>query len=90
MANQLSAIPWQIDTAAATVLFASRMQIHQFVFTDYSSATDKVVVTDAAGNIIWSTVGNTDLTAIASQKIGYTLGLIVSTLGSGRLLVYVK
>jgi len=92
MANDIGGNPWIIDTASATALLESRVWIERVIWDEPSSTTDEAIITDAAGNKIW---GYEALAAGAgisyTQDIGISSkGLIVPTLGSGTLYIYIK
>lgn len=89
MANVLTANPWVVDTASATAVFSSEIKVRHMEFVAYAAATDKVIVTDKNGILVWQGDGNADLESERSGNIGWVNGLIVSTLTSGKLLVYI-
>jgi hypothetical protein len=90
MANQLSEIPWAVDTAGGTVLYSSLIKVAQFSFLDYAAGTDTVEVQDRNGNLVWKGNGTADLNPIDSGPIGWIDGLKVPTLSAGKLLIYVE
>lgn len=90
MANDISGNPLIIDTAAATNVWpqGGNLNVRHFEFVDYAAGTDNVIVTDRNGRRVWSANGTADLDNIISQEIGWIRGLIVPTLSSGKLYVY--
>lgn len=97
MANVLTGNPLVIDTAAATALSIGGqtgvpINIGHFEFEGYSTgAADSVVVKDAGGNVVWEAIGRAIKDNIISgTPIGTVYGLIVSTLSSGKLLIYFR
>ncbi len=88
MTNQLATLPWVIDTEAATVIFSKRLKVLHMEFTGYTDASHKIVVTDANGKPVWMADGTTDLDPVRSGPVGWINGLIVPTLDSGYLYVY--
>ena len=89
MGNYLGGPIWEIDTAAVTVLAAGWLKVNHFEWYGYTVETHTVVVTDKNGKTVWVGNGDASLNTQASMGIGWIQGLIVSTLGSGKLLVYV-
>lgn len=83
--------PIVIDTAAADVLFSTWIHFSSMVWSGYSDATHTCIVQDAAGTVIATFNGDTDL---SPQELGSgggrILGLIVPTLGSGKLTIFLK
>ena len=91
MANDLGANPWVIDTPGASVLFKHEIRITQLAFCEYTTGpTDQVIVEDQNGHLVWEANGNTDKDMMKGFDCGWVNGLIVPTLTSGKLLIYIK
>lgn len=93
MANDLTNNPWVVDTAAATVLSADRLRLVTIRWVGATDAGHTAVVTNAAGKVVWAgNAGSADHSE-ESQLPGYrtkgldTVGLVVPTLGSGKLYI---
>lgn len=93
MANDLSANPWKIDTAGAGVIYGFQMKITNIIWADYTLATAQtLVIQDLNGKqIIKMVTAATQTTAAPLQTgfIGWVRGLIVPTLGSGEVSIFV-
>jgi hypothetical protein len=90
LANDISANPWKIDTASASVIYKGPVKIDNVVWSDYTTTGDTLVITNAAGKqIIKAVIG----TEIANQwtfgKIGWVEGLIVSSLTHGEVMIMI-
>jgi len=88
----LSSRVWEILAADAStaVLHRGRVFIRAIVFTDYTSNADNFVVQDGNGKTVFSGNGNADLSPVELTSIETPIqGLIVPTLATGRLLIYI-
>jgi hypothetical protein len=90
MGNQLASLPWEIDTAAVTVLANFHIKIGTVVWHSYTDASHKATLTDLNGNTIVTFDGETDLNSQSEWIGGFVNGLICPTLESGKLLVYLE
>jgi len=91
MANNLTSNPWNLDTASTTDLHpVGPVFIGQIEFYDYTSDTDTCTLTDRNGVVVWKGNGTSDLQTVRSGMIGWTLGLKLTTLSAGKVLVYIK
>lgn len=90
MSNDVSSNPMVLDTAGTTVLFPTKLKISHFEFVEYTTKTHTAIIQGTDGKVKWSAIGETDLDPISSHKIGWITGLVLSTLGSGRVLVYIE
>lgn len=88
MSNLLAQNPMNIDTPGAAILVATKYKLKHIEFTGYASATDKVIVTNAAGYIIAELSGTTDKQEVRTSTIGWVDGIAVPTLTSGICLIY--
>ena len=95
MANELTCNPLVIDTAAATTVVSGYLQIQAIRLVDTGNDiadSDSVVVTNAAGKVIWrhhvTTPGMIANVQTVFPKPINVKGLIVSTLTHGTLYVY--
>lgn len=89
MANSITTNPWILDTTGATVLWPSRVKINNIEFAGYAVDTDNCLVQDKHGRTVWIGNGSSDLQTVRSGKIGWVDGLILNTLTSGKVYVYI-
>jgi hypothetical protein len=89
MANTIGTRPIYIDTPGASVLFNGRMNIKELVWANYTADAHTVEVQNSAGAPVFSSNGKADLSAIRVSP-GWIDGLIVPTLDSGQLFIYLK
>jgi hypothetical protein len=90
MANDLTKIPWIIDTAAATVLSTDRLRVGIIRWEGATTLAHAAVVQDAAGREVWSDqadAANYESETYPERDIE---GLKVPTLGSGRLKIWLR
>jgi hypothetical protein len=95
MANDLSSHSWHLDTpvafgGAGAVLWPAYVYIKQIEFTDYAAQGNPAVLKDQKGKVIWSAKGASDLTPVRLGDIGWQNGLVLDTLPSGLVTIYVK
>lgn len=91
MANDLRARPWVIDTPGATVLWKSWIKAENIEFSGYTAGdVDNAVVTDMNGREIVQFDGAVDKSPQFSTKVEWFQGLIVPTLTSGKIKIYIK
>jgi len=89
VANQLAGNPWVLDgTNLGTVLISTWIKVEHFEFSGYAANTDKVVLADRNGNIVWQGTAASDLEEVRSGKVGWINGLQELTHTSGKALVY--
>jgi hypothetical protein len=78
---------WVIDTAGAGVIDSRHLKISSIRWVGATTAGHQVVVNDAAGGRVWSTVAaganNVEANFMGEEK--WANGLIVPTLQSGYL-----
>jgi hypothetical protein len=95
MANNISGLPWVIDTAAGTVIKSGLTYVKSLVFNGYSDAAHQCIVTGADGSGNRITVctfdGQADLGPVSFNEGNpfWLRDIAVTTLGSGRLSVFV-
>lgn len=91
MANNLTSNPWVIDTAATITTMKVRVATIRWIGA--TDAAHTAVITDTAGHVVWAGNANAADYSEESHPAGYarhgfdTNGLIVTTLGSGKLYV---
>ena len=91
MANNLGHNPWILDTAnTSTVLWPGRISITNIVFYDYTVETHVALIQNADGITVWKANGASDLRSLDSGPIGIATGLIMHTLDSGKVAVYIE
>lgn len=94
MANDLDKFPWIIDTASPATIFDEKWRGSLRWVSESPSAGDSVVVKDSSGRRVWEAHANTtDEQYESNWDVGYPRfvdGLIVDTLDSGRLYIYVN
>lgn len=87
MSNVLTGNPWVLDTASATPVSLARVKISGIRWIGATAAGHQVVVTDAGGGRIWSSMASRANYVEAydprSERL-YT-GLAIPTLDSGVL-----
>lgn len=95
MANDLSTRQWRLDTpvaygSAGAVIWKSNLYIKQVEFSTYAVQGNKAILKDQTGRIVWSATGAADLEPIRLGDIGWVNGLVLDTLDSGLVVVYIK
>lgn len=97
MANSFADDPFILDTATASAagVLATGVFIDVYAFRWTSgSLADAISITDAAGNVKWSSTGtvanNVDQTIFDANRPMRMNGLTVATIGSGKVYVYAK
>lgn len=87
MANDISADPWIIDTAAATVLSTNMLNIKSIRWVGATTAGHTAIIHDKDSNVIWSSVAS-GANYVESEIVEqWVHGLIVPTLASGVLYI---
>lgn len=86
MANKLSINPWIIDTAGASILYVTDIEVRHFEFTGYGAQGSQCIVQDRFGNNVWVGLGAADLEEVRSGPVGWIYGLAVPTLENGGVL----
>ena len=98
MANQLSELPWVLDTVSASVLFSGMTKISHIAYVGYTDPSHQAEVQDGEGNLVALLKGSADLLSVTSYaKVGWIKGLKLPTtlssgganLPSGKVVVYV-
>lgn len=90
MANLLAQNPMNIDTPGPGVIIKTKYKLKHIEYVGYASATDKAIVTNAAGYIIAELTGAADLEEVRTSNIGWVDGIAVPTLTSGVVLIFVE
>lgn len=93
--NDLSTHAWRLDTPSAfgnpgAVLWPSWELIRQIEFSTYAVQGNKAILKDRNGKIIWSATGAADLSPVRCGDIGWHQGMVLDTLDSGLVVVYIK
>lgn len=95
MANSTSGNPWILDTAAATVLTTDKLAIAAIRWVGSTTAGHTAVIQNAAGRVFWASEANAanfvDETVFAGStalSASNPVGLVMATLGSGKVYVY--
>lgn len=88
----ISTRQWEILSvdAPTDVIYTTPVKIKNIGFMDYDADTDTAEVQDRDGNTIWNANGTADLSPVMSQHIGWTNGLQVPVLTSGRIVIYTE
>jgi hypothetical protein len=92
MANDITKRPWIIDTPSATAIFSGKLWIERMLWHEPDDS-DSIEVTDTSGLSLWSkyALAGGDGIDYDSPEICLPVdGLIVPTMGSGTLYVWVK
>jgi hypothetical protein len=66
------------------------MKIAHISFAGYAAATNRVVLNDKNGFLVWEGHGSADLTDQNSFKIGWVNGLTPQQIDSGQVVVYIE
>jgi hypothetical protein len=93
MANNLGSNPMVIDTAGEAVLRNTPTLIKKLSWQNYTEAAHTISVTDADDIPLLQSTGDADLSPIELDfgDLGQpAFGLKVPTLGSGKLLVFLR
>jgi len=93
MANDLQSWPWIIDTPGPGVLFSGLWAIKNIRWVSPGAiAGHQAIVTDAEGRLIWESVaaGSNHVESEWMESFYPVRGIIVPTLSSGRLYIYVR
>jgi hypothetical protein len=89
VANQLSAIPWEVDTVG--VLIASGIKVKAFTWTAPTSLGDELILHDSQGNVVLHAIAEADAQSQVYYKGGVWYdGLTLDTLDSGVLYIDFK
>lgn len=90
MANDLTSIPWIIDTAAATILTNDRIRVKAVHWVGATAAGHQVIVQNNVGRELFRAdafgANNVDRLLIEDD---WRLGFKVPTLDSGKLYIYI-
>jgi hypothetical protein len=94
MANDLSGRQWRLDTPTPfgslnALLWNGNIKVHHFEFSEYASQGSQAVLKDRNGKIVWSPTGAADLEEVRSGNVGWVNGLILDSLDSGLVIVYI-
>lgn len=95
MANNISGLPWVIDTAGAGIIKPGLVFVKSLVFNGYTDASHQCIVTgaDGSGNriIVCTFDGQADLGPVSFNEGNpfWLRDIAVTTLGSGQLSVFV-
>ena len=100
MANQLSSLPWRIDTLSALPIWTGALKISYIAYVGYTDAGHSVEVLNGAGELVCLLKGAADLTTVeAHEEIGWVRGLIIPetqtltgnpNMPSGQLLIHLE
>ncbi len=90
MANVLGTRPMTVDAPSATVLYTEWMKISNIVWAGYTADTHTFVIQNANGDRLAQGAGASDLSPIEITVVGWVHGLIVPTLASGVLYIYIE
>lgn len=86
MANQLSTIPWEVDTPG--VLIDSKAKVKEFYWFAPDSTGDELILNDRNGNVVLRCVAEADGQSQAFYKGGtWYDGLTLDTIDSGILYI---
>lgn len=82
--------PWVLDTASPTPVTREYLRVASIRWTGASSAAHSVVLKDTDGNVLWEATSTAaDYTEESTPSLnlpaGQWKGLVVDTLGSGKL-----
>lgn len=78
----MSANPWKLDTAGASVIYAFPVKIVNILWAN-EAANDTLLIQDSNGKTIISATATSGLSQNHFGSIGWVRGLILRTLTSG-------
>lgn len=92
MANNFTSNPWIIDTPAVTILCRDLLRVKGIRWIGATTAAHQAICTDQNGKVKWegvaTGVNNSEGDDVSAPLQGANWdGLIVPTLGSGRLYI---
>lgn len=92
MANDLTRLPWILDTADPLPVTRMLLRVPQVRWVGASDASHTAILKDASGRVVWSSTAsqadNPPEESMPHLQPGADWdGLIVDTLGSGKLYV---
>jgi hypothetical protein len=95
MANDVSSRQWKLDTpvafgVAGAVIWTGNIFVKNIEFSKYAVQGAKAIDKDQNGKIVWSATGAADLSPIRLGDIGWVNGMVLDTLDSGLIEVYLK
>lgn len=94
--NDISTRQWYLSapapftSGAAAIVWPGLVYIRGLLFSGYSSPSDKCVVKDATGRVVWSANGFTTMEPVRMGRVGWVNGLVLDQLGSGVCMAYIK
>ena len=89
--NDLSGRPWVIASASEDPLKLGWVKINNIQWIEYDDDEDTCEVQDATGRTLWTGNGHGDLSPVVAEHVlGWVNGLMVPSLDSGRLIIYIE
>lgn len=89
MANQLAAIPWEVDTTGT--LTENRIKVKEFYWLAPTNSGDELIVNDIDGNVVLYAIAEANGQSQVFYKGGvWYQGLVLDTLDSGTLFIDFK
>lgn len=95
MANDISGRQWRLDTPVAfglpnALVWPSNVFVLQMEFMNYAAQGNPAILKDRNGKTVWSPTGAADLSPVRLGAIGWVNGMVLDTLPSGLVVVYIK
>lgn len=90
MANRIAQNPMYIDTPGTTPIVSTGYKIKHIEFVGYAGYSDHAIVTNLNGVTVAELTAASDLQEVRTATIGWVDGIVVPTLTSGALLIYVE
>lgn len=89
MSNDLTGNPWKVDTASATAIWTGMVWVSKFVWDEPSTVGHELTITDKDSHQIWHENAIAAGDGIHYEREGGVFhGLIVSTIASGTLYIF--
>lgn len=90
MANSLADSPWSIDTAGGSLLVTGNVRLKRIRWVGATTVGHQAVIQDANNRIVWEEVApGANFSTSEDGEFFFAGGCKVTTLGSGKLYLYV-
>lgn len=86
MANDITSNPWYLDTPGT--IYSGKCKLEQIVWTDQVAAGDVLLIKDINGKTIVSSKASAANTEQWFTAKGWFNGLVLTTLGSGVVTIF--
>ena len=94
MPNDVSSRQWRLDTpvpfgSANALIWPGNVLVLQAEFMNYAAATDNAIIKDRNGKTVWSPTAAADKSPVRLGRIGWVEGIVLDTLSSGLIVLYI-